>query len=72
MKLLIKCITGRKFLYQFELTVEGRPLAELHELSLISAFRLALLLHIPEVSCSNLDRGLRIGPYRKMRLCHLK
>jgi hypothetical protein len=72
MKLLIKCATGRKFLYHFELTIEGLPLAELHELSLISALHLALLLHIPEVACSNLDRRLRIGPYRKMRLCHLK
>jgi len=72
MKLLIKCITGPNFLYQFELAAEGRPSAELHELSFISTLRLALLLRIPEVSCSNLDRGLRIGPSRKMRLCHLK
>ena len=47
MKLLIKCITGPKFLHQFELAAEGRPSAELQELSFISTLRLALLLHIP-------------------------
>jgi hypothetical protein len=72
MKLLIKCITGRKFLYQFELTVEGRPSTELQELSFISTLRLKLLRHIAEVPRSNLDCEPRIGPYRKMRLCHLK
>jgi hypothetical protein len=72
MNLLIKCSAGPKFLYQFEFAAEGRPSAELHELSLISTLRLAFLLHIPEVPCSNLYRGLRIGPSRKMRQCHLK
>ena len=72
MKLLIKWITGPTFLCQFELAAEGRPSAELHELYLISTLRLALLLHILEVPCSNLDRGLRIGPSRKMHICHLK
>ena len=72
MKLLIKCITGPKFLYQFELAAEGRPSAELHELLLISTLRLAFLLHIPEVPCSNLDRELRIGPSKEMGLCHFK
>ena len=72
MKRLIKCIIGPKFLYQFELAAKGRPSVELHELSLISTLRLTLLLLIPGVPYSNLDRGLGIGPSRKMSLCHLK
>jgi len=72
MKLLINCNTVPTFLYQFELAAEGRQSGERHEHSIISTLRLALLLHTPEVPCSNLDRGLRLGPSKKMRQCHLK
>jgi hypothetical protein len=71
MELLIKCITGPKFLYQFDLSVEGRPSAELHEFSLICTLRLARLLHITEILRLKFNRGPRIVSSRKMRLCHL-